>query len=200
MTTALHRWIPWSLVWLRLILAPLAVAMAWGNAARWLWLLQFSIAAASDVYDGRLARRWGTVTPGLRQADSIVDTVYWFAVATSVYLAEPQILLDHVSAIALLVGLEAARYGVDRTLFGRAASYHALSARLFAICLLVATVFIMGFGYAGPVLWTALAVGLYSEFEGLAISLVLPRWTHDVPHLGAAIAIRRAAITTGATP
>lgn len=187
------RWlIPWSLVGLRLLLAPVAVLLALYDWPRWVWLAQGAAAALSDIYDGKLARRWGTVTPGLRQADSVVDTVYALGVGASFFLAEPEIAIDHAPLIGLVILLEAARYPLDWALFGRGASYHAWSARLFGIALIPVTFLVMGFGYAGPFFAAALVLGLVSELEGIAISLVLPRWTHDVPHLGAALAIRRA--------
>ncbi len=190
MPTAVKRWIPWSLVGLRVLLAPLAVWIAWADLPRWIWLVQGAIAALSDIYDGKLARRWDVVTPGLRQADSVADTIYALGVAASFWFAEPQIVTEHLWGIGIVVGLEAARYPLDWALFGRGASYHAHSARLFGILLIPATFLVMGFGIGWPFLWIALAVGLYSELEGIAISLVLPRWTHDVKHLGAALAIR----------
>ena len=188
----LRLWIPWSLVGVRLLLAPVAVWIASAGLPRWIWLLQAAIAALSDLYDGKLARRWGTVSARLRQADSIVDTVYALGVGASIYVAERAIWAEHAWAIVLVVGLEAARYPLDWVRFGRGASYHSIATRVFGFSLLPAIGLIMGFGYAGPVLWTALALGVVCELEGMAISLVLPRWTHDVPHLGAALAIRRA--------
>jgi CDP-diacylglycerol--glycerol-3-phosphate 3-phosphatidyltransferase len=191
MKQRIQRWIPWSLVGSRLALAPVAVAIAWMGLPRWMWLLQFAAAALSDVYDGKLARRWGTVTPGLRQADSIVDTFYALGVGASFYVAEPQIWAAHQWGIILVIALEGARYPLDWYRFGRGASYHAKSARLFGASLVPATIAIMGFGYAGPLLWLSLTIGVLSELEGMAISMVLPRWTHDVAHLGVALEIRR---------
>jgi CDP-diacylglycerol---glycerol-3-phosphate 3-phosphatidyltransferase len=49
---------------------------------------------------------------------------------------------------------------------------------------------IMVFDYAGYLLWISLLLGLFSELEGVAISLVLPEWTHDVRNLRRAFAIR----------
>lgn len=194
LTPTLHRWIPWSLVALRVLLAPVAVALAWSDLPRWIWLLQGAVAALSDIYDGKLARRWGTVTPGLRQADSIADTIYALGVGASFFIGEPAIWAEHAPGIGLVILLEAARYPLDWARFGRGASYHAHSARAFGIALIPVTFLVMGFGYAGPFLWAALALGVWSELEGAAMSLVLPRWTHDVPHLGVAWAIRRDAI------
>ncbi len=192
MSPKYQRWIPWSLVVSRVLLAPVAVMIAASGLPRWTWLLVSALVALSDLYDGKLARRWGTVTPGLRQADSIADTIYALAVGVSFYIAEPAIWATHAWAIWLVIALEAARYPLDWVRFGRGASYHAQSARLFGASLIPATFLIMGFGYAGPFLWVALAIGVVSEVEGIAISLVLPRWTHDVRHVGVAWGIRKA--------
>lgn len=195
--TRLQRIIPWALVATRVLLAPVAIAIAWADLPRWLWLTQGAVAALSDIYDGKLARRWGVVSSELRQSDSIADTIYAIGVALSFWLAEPDIVTEHIWGIGLVVGLEAARYPLDWFRFGRGASYHAFSARLFGVVLIPVCFIIMGFGYAGPFLWLALAIGLYSELEGIAISLVLPRWTHDVRDIGVAWQIRLAAELEG---
>ncbi len=191
--TRLHRLIPWALVASRVLLAPVAVLVAASDLPRWIWLFQGTLAALSDIYDGVLARRWGVVTPGLRQGDSIADTIYAVAVGLSFFVAEPEIFWEHAWLIGVIMGIEAARYPLDWYRFGRGASYHALSARLFGVLLIPVCGAVMYFTWIGPFLWLVLLVGLYSEIEGVLMSLVLPRWTHDVPHLGVALAIRREA-------
>lgn len=192
-TSAVKRLIPWLLVGLRLVLAPVSILIVWFDLPRAFWILQFVIAILSDIYDGKLARRWGVVTPGLRSADSITDEIYAYASLACFWLAEPEIIMAHIWGIAAIAGLELARLPLDWFLFGKKASYHANSARLFALSLIPVGILIMGFGTASWCLWLALFIGLYSELEGIAISLVLPRWTHDVRHLGVALAIRREA-------
>lgn len=188
-----QRIVPWALVAVRVLLAPVAVAIAWADLPRIVWLAQGAAAALSDIYDGKLARRWNTVSSELRQSDSVADTIYAIGVAISFWLAEPEILMDHIWGIGTVLVLEALRYPLDWYRFGRGASYHAFSARLFGVVLIPVCFIVMGFGYAGPFFWIALAIGLYSELEGIAMSLILPRWTHDVKHVGVALRIRREA-------
>jgi len=197
--TPLQRAIPWALVATRVVLAPVAVWIAYADLPRWLWLAQGAAAALSDIYDGKLARRWGVVTGGLRQADSVADTIYALGVAWSFWLAEPEVVKDHLWPILIIIGLEAARYPLDWIKFGRGASYHATSARAFGISLILSTFTVMGFGVAWPFLWLSMAIGLYSEVEGVAISLVLPRWTHDVASVRVALDLRRRAASEPAT-
>jgi phosphatidylglycerophosphate synthase len=189
--TAWQRTLPWSLIGLRFVLAPVAVVLAWAGVPGFVWLMQFALAAWSDVYDGRFARRYGVVSAKLRQADSVADTVYFLGVFGSMAFAHPALMREHLWPILLVLVLEAGRYPLDWWKFGRGASYHAISAKAFGVMLVIAVVAIMGFGAGSPWLWIALAVGVISELEGIAISLILPVWTHDVPSVFAALAIRR---------
>lgn len=186
----MKRLIPWLLVMTRVLLAPVAIWIAVAGLPAALWMGQFVAAALSDWFDGKLARRWGTATPGLRQADSIADMIYAFAIAISLWFSHPGIIFEHRWGIALVIALELLRYPLDWWRFGRGASYHALSAKLFGVSLLVAVSMIVMFDYAGPFLWISLFLGLVSELEGILISLVLPEWTHDVRSLKKAFEIR----------
>ena len=190
-TSRLQRWIPWSLVVLRLFLAPVSLGLVFMNAPRWLWLFQFFVAILSDIYDGNLARRWGVASSKLRRADSITDDVYAFACLACFWLAEPEIVADHIVGISIVVALDLARTPFDWFLFGKRASYHSWSARSFGLSLIPVGVLIMGFGEVYWVLWASLFIGFLAEIEGIAMSLLLPKWTHDVKHIGRALAIRR---------
>ena len=183
--------IPWLLVCSRVVLAPIAIWLAFIDASALIWLVQFVFAALSDWLDGKLARRWGTATAALRQADSVADTVYTLAIAVSLWLYYPALIYAHAWGIGLVVALEALRYPLDFWRFGRGASYHAISAKLFGISLLIAVTFIMLTGHAGGLLWVSLGIGVVSELEGIALSLLLPVWAHDVKHIAQAIRIRR---------
>lgn len=193
----LQKLIPWLLVGLRVLLAPISILIIWSGLPHWLWIIQFVVAILSDIYDGKLARRWNVVTAGLRRADSIADTIYAFATLACCWMAEPEIIRNHLWGIGLIAGLELARTPMDWYLFGRNASYHAYSAKLFGLSLIPVGIMLMGFGDVSWYQWFALAIGLYSELEGIAISLVLPRWTHDVKHIGIALALRREAKAQG---
>jgi phosphatidylglycerophosphate synthase len=178
------------LVMLRILLAPIAIWIAAAHLPAALWMGQFILAVLSDWFDGKLARRWGTVTPGLRQADSIADMIYAFAIAISLWCSHLEIIFRHRWGIGLVIALELLRYPLDWWRFGRGASYHALSAKLFGCSLIVAVSSIVMFDYAGPVLWICLLMGIVSELESILISLTLLEWTHDVGSLKRAIRIR----------
>lgn len=61
----------------RVLLTPIFVALVGAAPAEpvlgWLAVLVFAIVAASDVIDGRLARRWGSASSGGRTFDHLAD-------------------------------------------------------------------------------------------------------------------------------
>jgi phosphatidylglycerophosphate synthase len=139
-----------------------------------------TVAFLSDIYDGVLARRFGVATSALRRFDSITDTVFYVAVTWAAWLIYPNAISSNLVGIAVLIWLEVIRYMYDLMKFGREASYHMWSAKLSGITLFAAFLALLGFGT--PVLVpVAIAVGIIADLEGLAASMILREWTHDVP-------------------
>ena len=183
--------IPWLLIYLRFILTVPAIVFGYYQFIGLPYILLMSIAAASDVYDGKLARRWGVETASLRQWDSIADTVFFLGVLLGIWFSFPAVYTVYKAGIVGIIGLEAIRYALDWAKFKRGASYHATSAKIFGVTLLAATLATMGFGIVSPFWEIALTVGIVSELEGLCMSIVLTEWTYNVKHIGVAIKIRR---------
>jgi phosphatidylglycerophosphate synthase len=169
-----------ALTTLRVALAP---ALLWitrdGRAGAW-YVVCCLVALVSDIVDGVIARRAGVDTAGLRRYDSVADTIFYATAAWTVWRVHPEVVRAYWPGAAIVVGLEVARYGFDLRKFGREASYHAWSAKVWGLSLAIALVAVMGFGRAVP--WVALAIvlGVVADLEGLAISVVLPAWRHDV--------------------
>lgn len=185
------HYIPWSLIVLRIALTPVAAYMGWIHAIGIPYILLMVIAALSDVYDGVLARKWNVETGRLRQWDSIADTIFFIGVLFGMAFSFPELVRQNMIGIGVILGLEVVRYGFDYAKFRRGASYHARSAKIFGISLLVASLIIMGSGYTAYFLPVAIVIGIISELEGLAMSLILPEWTYNVKHLFKAIEIRK---------
>lgn len=183
-----------ALTQLRLALAPLVVALALrgapGVALAGLLLLGF----LSDVFDGVVARRAGVPTAGLRRLDSAVDTVFYLAVAYAAWRLHPAPLRAYAAPIGLLLGAEGLNHAVAFAKFRRETSYHARSARLWGLLLFAALAVLLASG-SGALLPAALVAGGLAQLEVLAITLLLPRWRHDVPSVAAAWRFRRADAT-----
>ena len=188
----LKRVIPWSMVISRVLLGPMVVVVSWRLTQPQL-LLGAMIAAAclSDVYDGILARRWGTVTAALRISDTTADTVFYLGVLAAVIVRHWPVLRARIALLVALLILEAFRMGFDWLKFHRMASYHTYSAKIWGLLLAVATIALLCFDRGFWLLTLALAWGILSDLEGLAISVILPKWTHDVKSLRRALALRR---------
>ena len=188
---ALKSSIPWAMVSARVLLCPVIVfGAARGWDGRWLGLIVL-FALVDDIYDGILARRWGCDTELLRRADSAADTIFYLGVAAALWLREPRLLKDNWRLLALLGTLEIVRHLFDRWKFGKAAAYHSLLAKLWGLVMGIAVTGVLSFGGPRWLVWVSLLLGIASDLEGLAISLMLPRWKNDVKTLAAAWRLRQ---------
>lgn len=181
-----------TLTLVRLALAPLVVLLGWTGAPGWTVAIALVGGLASDVLDGVVARRTGRATAALRRLDSTVDTVFYLAVAAAAWLLFRAAVRPVLGWVALVVATELLTNLASWLRFGREASYHSWSAKVFGLCLFAAMVTLFLSGSAALVV-PAVVVGLASHAENLAITATLPGWRHDVPSLAAALRIRRLA-------
>jgi CDP-diacylglycerol--glycerol-3-phosphate 3-phosphatidyltransferase len=190
-----QRWkgaIPWSMVIFRAILAPTVFVVALRLKAPEAWLGGMIAAAlVSDVYDGVLARRWGTATARLRTADSMADTAFYLGVLAAIILRHWPALQERLGLLITLLALEALRMGFDWMKFRRFASYHSYASKLWGLSLAVTAFALLAFNRGFWLLSLALALGIFCDLEGLAISVVLRQSAQDVKSLCGALALRR---------
>jgi phosphatidylglycerophosphate synthase len=185
------RLLPWSLIAVRVLIGPLLYLVAASHGAR-IWLVcGVTVAFLSDVFDGILARRLRVVSERLRVADSWTDGFYYAWVAATVWVTRPDVVLGFRGAIAAVFLLQLFSWGIDLVRYRRIASFHAYSAKLWGITLFSATLAFFCARDPGPFVWVAVAAGVVSNLEGLAIKCVLPTWQHDVPSFRHALWLRR---------
>jgi CDP-diacylglycerol--glycerol-3-phosphate 3-phosphatidyltransferase len=177
---------------LRLLLGPLLVWLALRGIAGAPAVAVCLAALASDYYDGVVARRFGVDTPAVRRFDSATDTVFFLGAAWAAWLLHADLLRPWGWMALAVVALEIARYAFDLVKFRREAAYHAWSAKAWGLSLFAALVALLGFGSAVPLVPLALGIGVVADAEGLAISVILPVWTHDVKSVAHALRIRAA--------
>jgi phosphatidylglycerophosphate synthase len=179
------------MIFLRALGCPLIIFGAWrGWDGRFLGAIVV-LALLSDIYDGVLARRWGGETARLRVSDSIADTIFYLGVLVALWLREPWVLKENWQLLVSLLSLEGARYIFDLWKFRRAASYHSYMAKAWGLLLAVAMVGVLSFGGLRWLIWVAIVFGIVVNAEGLAMSLMLPRWKNDVKTLGRAWELRK---------
>jgi len=75
--------------------------------------------------------------------------------------------------------------------FRKTASYHSYMAKAWGLLIAVAVVGVLSFGGLRWLIWVALGFGIVVNFEGLAMSLMLPRWKNDVKTLWRARELRK---------
>jgi len=76
-----------------------------------------------------------------------------------------------------------ARHALDWWRFGREARYHTLSAKLFGVLRFAGCFARLALGADDATLTAALWCGIFSDVEGVAISLTLRRRRTDMPPL-----------------
>jgi phosphatidylglycerophosphate synthase len=184
------RRIPWLLIVLRALLGPLIlVGTSFGVSGKW---IAGAIVAGflSDIFDGIIARRIGSATERLRVADSWTDAAFYGCIAGSIWLTRREAV--QALAVPLIVSLVIKGLSalVDLARYRRITSYHTYGAKLWGITLFVAALGLLAFNN-GRLLWPAIVVSVVCSLEGIAITLLLPCWTHDVPTLWHAWRLRR---------
>jgi CDP-diacylglycerol--glycerol-3-phosphate 3-phosphatidyltransferase len=184
--------IPLLLTALRIALAPVIVLLALVRPSSFAFALCLTAAFLSDIFDGVIARRLGVATPALRRLDSAADSVFYIAALYAVWHLHPSVIRERFAALGVLAFLEVARYAFDLAKFGREASYHMWSSKLWGIALFAGFFSALVSGSSGVFVSLAIYVGIVADIEGLAISLILREWKSDVPTVVHAFRLRQA--------
>jgi CDP-diacylglycerol--glycerol-3-phosphate 3-phosphatidyltransferase len=137
----------------------------------------------SDLIDGRVARRMGLVTPSLRYADTLVDTVFYMAAAGALAVAVPVAFEGTGVLLVALTTIHVSRGTFEMTKYGRIASYHMWSAKALGVVLAAAIGYGFATGRSNLILTGAIWLAVVNELEGFAASAVLPEWRADVPSI-----------------
>ena len=182
--------LPLALTALRAGLGPTVVAIAYLFPSGPAFAVCLILAFLSDYFDGVIARRLGVATPNLRRMDSIADSVFYVSALISAWHLHADLLHAYLAPLSLLLAVELLRYAVDYRKFGKEASYHMWSSKLWGLTLFVGFYALLVHQHSGWPVALAIWMGVAADIEGLAISIVLPRWKTDVPTLFHAIRLR----------
>lgn len=191
---SLIRSLPATLVVLRFLISPLLLWDAIdGETSIW-FISGYIIAFVSDIFDGIIARRLNVSTAQLRQADSWADVCLYLCIAGSAWLAHSDIVIAFAVPLLLVVFVQLVWWVVNLVKYGKPASYHTYSAKLWGITLFIATVALFEFNYAGITLWLAIFVGIIHTLEEIGMTLLLPVWSHDVLSIVHAWELRKSSL------
>lgn len=171
--------IPNCLSLLRLLLAPLLLALAW-FAKPSLFLVLFVAALLTDALDGWLARRLKQTSELGSRLDSWGDLAIFLPLPLEVWWLWPDLLCRELPYI--LAGLTALALPIliGFIKFHRLTSYHTIGAKLGAVLLAVGIPVLLLDGPAWP-FRIAVVVFVLAEMEELMISLSLKQYRSNIP-------------------
>jgi len=185
--------IPISLILFRLLLAPIILGLAYfvGEESKPLILILMYLGLISDIFDGIIARKQNISSPKLRRMDSQTDMVFWLSIGFSTWILYPTLISDNSIAIWIILGMEISNYVISFLKFKKETCTHAFLSKLWGITLLIAFTSLIGFNHAGFPFILAIVMGLISHVDRIMITLLLPKWTHDIPSAYHAYLIRK---------
>jgi CDP-diacylglycerol--glycerol-3-phosphate 3-phosphatidyltransferase len=186
------RHLPLTLTALRGALGPVVLVLSFVSPRPDAFAICLVVALLSDYFDGVIARRLRVATPNLRRLDSAADSVFYICALIAAWHLHSVLLEPYLSALGFLLAVELFRYCFDYKKFGKEASYHMWSSKLWGVALFAAFFSVLVNGEAGWPVATAIYLGIAADLEGLAISAILVQWRADVPTIFHAVRLTRA--------
>ena len=185
--------LPILLLLFRLVLAPIILALAYfiGENAKITIVILMYMGLLSDILDGIIARKQNISSEKLRRMDSQTDMVFWLSIGFATWILYPKLILDNSIYIWTILGMEVACYVISLLKFKKETCTHAFLSKLWGITLLIAFTSLIGFNHAGIPFALAILMGLISHIDRILITLILPKWTHDIPSAYHAYLIRK---------
>lgn len=178
----MKTWIPYSLVLLRLALAPVLILIATAVGKPTIWLvIGLWIGLLSDIFDGILARKWGVATEALRRDDAHVDVVFWLAAGFCVWWLKPEAVWAHSLGILGLFCLEPISDIIHYVRFRRDGCAHNWLSKMWGLLMLVTFSVVLGWGYVGNIFGITVIWGLFSQLDRILIASLLPTAECDIP-------------------
>lgn len=185
--------IPQLLILFRFLLAPVILGLAYyaGEKGTTIIVVLMYLGLLSDILDGIIARKQHVSTATLRRLDSQSDMLFWLSIGIASWIIYPELISAHLWEVRAILSLEVICYVVSILKFKKESSSHAFLSKMWGLSLLAAFTAILGFNHAGFPFYIALILGFVAHIDRLLITLLLPRWTHDVPSAYHAYLIRQ---------
>jgi CDP-diacylglycerol--glycerol-3-phosphate 3-phosphatidyltransferase len=175
--------IPVSLILFRVLLAPLIIALAYfiGESSKITIVILMYLGLLSDILDGIIARKQNISSAKLRRLDSQTDMIFWLSIGFATWILFPNLISENAIVIWIIVAMEITCYIISLVKFKKQPCAHAFLSKLWGISLLIAFTALIGFNHAGIPFALAMIIGLISQLDVILITLILPKWTHDIP-------------------
>ena len=187
--------LPYLLIMVRFLLGPILFYDASDGVTGTWFLMGVALGFLSDVFDGVIARRMNTVTAHLREMDGRTDVWFFAWIAASAWRIHPNLVTAYRAPLLLVLATQVLSWMIDMVKFRRFSNYHAYTAKVWGLTIFATTVAWFGSRKVGILLWCAVFCGMVCTLEEIAITLILPRWTYDVPSVFQAVQIRKRLLT-----
>lgn len=183
--------ISYLLILYRFLIGPVLLVDAYDGSTGPLFIFGLISGFGSDLLDGIIARRTGTVTAELREWDGRVDVWFIAWIAVCIWFTYPKIIIAHRIPLLIVLICQVIAWLIDLTKYRRFSNYHTYSAKVWGVTILIAFMFMFGFGSVGFTLWLASLAGVICSLEEILITLALPAWTYDVPSIFHAMKMKK---------
>lgn len=185
--------IPISLILFRLLLAPIILVLAYfiGESAKMTIVVLMYLGLISDILDGIIARKQNISSEKLRRMDSQTDMVFWMSIGFATWILYPKLISGNSIFIWTILGMEISCYVISLIKFKKETCTHAFLSKLWGITLLIVFTSLLGYNHAGIPFALAIIMGLISHIDRILITLILPKWTYDIPSAYHAYLIRK---------
>ena len=159
------NYIPWILIALRAGLPFPLWLVAHFNAPGYIASIFIFIAALSDVYDGKIARKTDSSSPLLRRTDSVIDLFFLVSTALIFIIYHAPLSPAVLPALILMVIMSLVGHAIAFIRFKRNAAVHSRLLKLYAGFVYVGFFFAWISKSLSPWIFIALAVGIIAEIE-----------------------------------
>lgn len=185
--------LPLLLIAFRFLLAPamLYLGYFYKSTYRQLIVAMLVTGLLSDIFDGIIARKQNTSTTTFRRLDSQTDMIFWLSAGFTAWFIWPDVIRTNQQVVYILLGMEALCYLVSFLRFSKETCSHAYLSKFWGLTLLAAFIDLILNGHAGFLFYFCLMAGIISHLDRIMITLLLPKWQHDVPSAYHAWLIRK---------
>lgn len=185
--------LPQILIVLRVFVGFAVLGLSVARAAHYvpIAIVLIAVGLVSDILDGIIARRLDISTPQLRRMDSAADQVFWLSVLAATVIHCPDFFRDRVWQLGILLGVEALTYIVSYTRFRKEVATHAVASKIWTLTIFALLIQITATCASGTLFQFCFYAGVITRLEIIAILMLLPTWTADVPSVYHALRLRQ---------
>ncbi len=183
--------LPMMLIVFRALLAPFVILWAYffPSNAGLIIVIACALAIVSDIYDGIIARNLNIATERIRLLDCYADLIFWLAAAWCVWVLHPNLVKANWILVAILISQEPISDLIYLLRFRKDGCSHTYLSKFWGLTLLTTFVLIFGFNNYMSFIFCVI-IGIISQWERIAIAIVLPARICDIPTVFHAIQLK----------